>query len=592
MNGKKLFKSTIISFLISFLFCAFVGFTIFESKMHAEKLVMENLITEKTRRVSETLLGLLYKTQAVSVLALRNYEPEEFKRVAAMIVDDPAISNILVAPDGVVTDVYPLEGNEAVIGLDFFSDEAGNREAVLAKETGQLVIGGPFSAVQGGQVIVGRLPVFISEPGGNGRFWGLVSVTLKYPQALDGARLDELDSQGFNYEIWRINPDDGQKQIVVNSGVAGGKNTRYIEKQYVIKNAEWNYRVYFKHSWYEYQEAWLLLLGALCISVLIAVTTQKKSRTMFEQAVMLAEAEDRVRLMLDTSPLCCQIIAENFNTIDCNEAAVKLYGYANKQEYIQKWAKECMPEYQPNGQLTRDLVWEYGLKAIKDGSNTFESMHQMPDGTPLPVEVTLVRVNYMGNDVVISYTRDLRDIKKLEVKAEKIYYDALTGIYNRRYFDENLEQIIKSLSRPAGTLSLMMVDIDFFKKYNDTYGHSAGDNCLINTATALSGMMAREGDFVARYGGEEFVVVLPHTDENGARLFAEKLLESVRKLGIPHETSEVAHFVTISIGATTGSVRHTQKAVDYIKSADKALYLSKQNGRNRYTYISFDDAKM
>ena len=568
MNGKKLFKSTIIFFLVSFLLCAFVGVTIVESKMNAEKLVMENLITEKSRRVGEILLSLLHKTQAVSVLALRNYEPEKFKQVAAMIIDDLAISNIFIAPDGIVTDIYPLDGNEAMIGLDFFSEEAGNKEAVRAKETRQLVIGGPFNAVQGGQIIVGRLPVFISELDGSERFWGLVSVTLKYPQVLDGARLEELYSQGFDYEIWRINPDDGERQIILGSGfargtslqVAGGKNARYIEKPYLIKNAEWNYRVYFRRSWYEYKETWLLLLGVLGISVLVAAIVQKRSRVMSEQADMLYKAEARERLMLDTSPLCCQIIAENFNTIDCNEAAVKLYGYANKQEYIKNWDKECMPEYQPNGRLTRELVWEYGLKAIKDGDNTFEIMHQMPDGTPLPAEVTLVRVNYMGSDVVIAYTRDLRDIKKLEVKAGEIYYDALTGIYNRRYFDENLERVIKSLSRSNGTLSLMMIDIDFFKKYNDTYGHSAGDNCLINIANTLYGITAREGDFVARYGGEEFAVVLPHTDENGARLFADLLLESVRKLGIPHEKSGAAHFVTISYRG------HNRQCAVYTKS--------------------------
>jgi diguanylate cyclase (GGDEF)-like protein len=138
-------------------------------------------------------------------------------------------------------------------------------------------------------------------------------------------------------------------------------------------------------------------------------------------------------------------------------------------------------------------------------------------------------------------------------------------------------------------LSLMMVDIDFFKNYNDTYGHCTGDNCLISIAAALTKNMAREGDFVARYGGEEFAVVMPNTGEDGARFLADKLLESIRKLAILHENSNVAHFVTISIGVTTGSVRYTQKAMDYVNTADKALYMSKQSGRNRYTFIGFED---
>ena len=102
--------------------------------------------------------------------------------------------------------------------------------------------------------------------------------------------------------------------------------------------------------------------------------------------------------------------------------------------------------------------------------------------------------------------------------------------------------------------------------------------------------MSREGDFVARYGGEEFAAVLPHTDEIGARAVAEKFLESIRKLHILHEKSDAANFVTISIGITTINLQFKINAVDCIKIADKALYMSKQNGRNQYTYIKFKDA--
>ena len=583
INGKKLFGNTILSFSVSLILCTFAGVMVVNGKINAEKLIMENLITEKSRRVGETLLEFMHKTQAVSVIALRNYEHEVFEGAAAIIVDDPAILNILVAPNGIVTQVYPLKGNEAVIGLNFFNEGAGNREAIQAKETGELVIGGPFNAVQGGQIIVGRLPIFIPESNGSERFWGLVSVTLKYPQVMDGAKLQEISSQGFEYEIWRTSPDDGERQIIISSYLSGTKNMPFIEKQLIIKNAEWNYRVYFRRSWYEYSETWLFVFMTLCISFLVAAVIQKKSKEIFE-------AEERIKLMLDASPLSCQIMNTDFNTIDCNKAAVKLYGYASKQECIIKWDKECLPEYQPNGQLTREYIWDLFLKAIEENNNTFEIMHQSPDGIPMPAEITLVKVNFKGEDVIIGYTKDLRDIKNLEKKANEIYYDGLTKIYNRRYFDENLERIIKSSSRSDDILTLMLLDIDFFKKYNDAYGHSEGDNCLKIIAAALSGVISREGDFTARYGGEEFAVVLPHTDETGARAVADKLLESVRKLNILHEKSDAANFVTISIGVTTVNLQNKLNAVDCIKIADKALYMSKQNGRNQYTYIKFEDA--
>ena len=165
--------------------------------------------------------------------------------------------------------------------------------------------------------------------------------------------------------------------------------------------------------------------------------------------------------------------------------------------------------------------------------------------------------------------------------------DPLTEIYNRRFFDGNMRKIIKQLSRTKGNLSLLMIDIDFFKKYNDTYGHDEGDKCLKEIATALSKSIIREEDFAARFGGEEFVVVLPNTDETGVKLIAEKLLNKVRECNIPHSQSSIADCVTISIGGTTCVVNYTQNEKDYVKHADNALYKSKQSGRNRYTFEEF-----
>jgi diguanylate cyclase (GGDEF)-like protein len=164
--------------------------------------------------------------------------------------------------------------------------------------------------------------------------------------------------------------------------------------------------------------------------------------------------------------------------------------------------------------------------------------------------------------------------------------DSLTGIYNRRYFDGHLKKVLKSLARTNNSLSFLMIDIDWFKKYNDAYGHDSGDTCLRTVASALAQCITRDEDFVARYGGEEFVVVLPNTDKFGVHLVAQKMLARVRNCNIPHKTSDTAPFVTISIGATTGIVNHFQLEINYIKTADKALYESKKNGRNRYAFLA------
>jgi len=176
-----------------------------------------------------------------------------------------------------------------------------------------------------------------------------------------------------------------------------------------------------------------------------------------------------------------------------------------------------------------------------------------------------------------------------EYLLEKVYFDSLTGIYNRRFLEENMQRIIRTYSRSNSFLSVLMADIDYFKNYNDTYGHTKGDICLKDVAQALENSLSRGSDFAARYGGEEFMILLPDTNENGALKIAEKLLKNVIALNIPHSDSAVADCVTISIGVTTGKVEHKQTNEDYFLRADEALYLSKNSGRNKYTFKAFKE---
>jgi len=173
--------------------------------------------------------------------------------------------------------------------------------------------------------------------------------------------------------------------------------------------------------------------------------------------------------------------------------------------------------------------------------------------------------------------------KERDIYKDMSIVDPLTGIYNRRFLEESLERIIKSLSRSGGKLSLMILDVDYFKNYNDTYGHKMGDTCLKMLANTFTKSIVRADDFVARYGGEEFVIVLPNVDENGANIVAERVLNNVHEQHIPHGKSDASEYVTVSIGVVTNDVIHSHTGDDYIKKADFALYESKQNGRDRYT---------
>jgi diguanylate cyclase (GGDEF)-like protein len=159
--------------------------------------------------------------------------------------------------------------------------------------------------------------------------------------------------------------------------------------------------------------------------------------------------------------------------------------------------------------------------------------------------------------------------------------DSLTSLANRRSFNEFLSREWLREQRQQQPFSVIMIDIDHFKKYNDCYGHLEGDICLQKVAWALQGALCRASDLLARYGGEEFVAILPHTDIQGAAELAAAFHARVRELEIPHSTSPVAPIVTISIGVASVIPNQELKASQVVDMADKALYQAKQAGRNQ-----------
>ncbi|WP_175650322.1 sensor domain-containing diguanylate cyclase [Pseudomonas sp. Marseille-P9899] len=158
--------------------------------------------------------------------------------------------------------------------------------------------------------------------------------------------------------------------------------------------------------------------------------------------------------------------------------------------------------------------------------------------------------------------------------------DALTGLANRRCFDQTLAMEIRRAQRDATPLTLLMLDIDFFKRYNDRYGHPAGDACLREVASALAGCIRRPPDLVARYGGEEMAIILPNTDVEGATVVAKLVLEALNRLDILHAESPFGH-VTVSIGLACASGPALEPQQALIDAADRALYAAKEGGRNR-----------
>ncbi|CAM3831338.1 MULTISPECIES: GGDEF domain-containing response regulator [Pseudoalteromonas] len=164
---------------------------------------------------------------------------------------------------------------------------------------------------------------------------------------------------------------------------------------------------------------------------------------------------------------------------------------------------------------------------------------------------------------------------------ELVFLDGLTDVYNRRYFDSHLTKTQLRAKREQGDYALVIIDIDFFKQFNDIYGHIEGDKVLQQVAHTIKTTLLRPCDFVARYGGEEFAVILPDTDLRGGALVAENILNNIAKLKISHNYS-IYQYLTVSAGLATFKGLSANESI--IKSADEKLYVSKQQGRNKLTF--------
>lgn len=166
--------------------------------------------------------------------------------------------------------------------------------------------------------------------------------------------------------------------------------------------------------------------------------------------------------------------------------------------------------------------------------------------------------------------------------------DGLTGIANRRLFDESLDREWRRCRRIKKPLSIILFDVDFFKKYNDKYGHQTGDECLRLVAKEVSRTASRPGDMAARYGGEEFVLILAETDQEGACWVADRIRQNLSALKIPHDDSDYKH-VTISCGVVSVVPGEELSAEKLVKSADIALYIAKEQGRNRVECLGYGE---
>ncbi len=257
---------------------------------------------------------------------------------------------------------------------------------------------------------------------------------------------------------------------------------------------------------------------------------------------------------------------------------------------VEDWATRIHPD-------DRQAVVDYCVaqsKAGVDHEADYRALTRHGDYVWIRDVVHVVRDGDGAVEALVGFMFDINERKRTEERLLALqreledlsFKDGLTGLLNRRRFDALVEIEWRAARRTRKPLSLLMIDIDYFKQYNDHYGHVGGDDCLKRIAQVLRTAVARPRDVLARYGGEEFVIVLPETDAAGAERIAARCREAVAREAIVHDRSEAGRTVTISVGVGTVVPEQDASLLAFIETVDRCLYQAKQAGRNRVVALA------
>lgn len=256
----------------------------------------------------------------------------------------------------------------------------------------------------------------------------------------------------------------------------------------------------------------------------------------------------------------------------------------NSWNSFEDWAERMHPE-------DRKRVVEFCLEQSRKGADheaDYRALTQQGDYVWIRDVVHVLRDQQGNMEALVGFMFDISERKKIEIERDRLreeleelsYLDSLTGVANRRMLDQVLEREWMEARRQQQSLSIIMFDIDYFKQYNDSFGHFKGDECLREVAQLLTSSATRARDFVARFGGEEFVLVLPQTDAAAAKTVAQRCFEKLKAADIHHPSSPVAQRITLSCGVATSMPTHTDSLDQFLEQADRALYRAKEGSRN------------
>jgi diguanylate cyclase (GGDEF)-like protein/PAS domain S-box-containing protein len=386
-------------------------------------------------------------------------------------------------------------------------------------------------------------------------------------QAIYGLTPEQLQHDALQ-AFARIHPEDYKPGM---QGIRGSARTRGL----------WQAEYRVQHP--ERGERWVsgtakpqtLDDGAVLWHGYIHDVTQDKQRTL-----KLQQTEHLLRQLMNEMPMALCLVDEHGNFYFRNRRFEQLFAIPPHEVMsLARWWQQEYPDPDYRQQVIDTWTADLAYAHAHDGQIPQRDYQvTLPDGEQRTMAIGGL---VFGNHFMATFEDRTEQIEHNALLREMAYVDGLTGIANRRHFDESLHIEWRRCLRSGQPISMLMIDIDHFKAYNDHYGHLLGDECLQAVATTLRDGLGRAQDFVARYGGEEFVCLLPESTAAGARKVAERLLTAMHTLARAHAASPVANSVTISIGIATETPDGHNDPEALLAYADANLYRAKQAGRNR-----------
>ena len=302
----------LVVFLLGAMLSGTLVWWVEEQRVEAERGVLLSLATDHAKAI-ESRIDRLLSSAYLLAAGVRKDKGQvlEFETLAQEVLPAfPGITALSLSPGGVIQHVVPLEPNRGSLGFDQLKDPVQSPEAFLARDTGQLTLAGPLNLVQGGQGVVGRLPVFLNDANGVRVFWGFVNVTIRFPEALNATALETLRDLGYHYELWRTHPQNGQRQVIAASTT--GRLTEPVEKSLRVPNADWTLSLAPIQGWHSAPRLAMGAVAGILLSLLLghmarlgAALARQRERleaTVAERTATITATQTQLAATLDALP--------------------------------------------------------------------------------------------------------------------------------------------------------------------------------------------------------------------------------------------------------------------------------------------------